>query len=94
MIHAATRPFDTRRARLAVVIASLSAAVASASPTIAGAAAPAEAAVAAQAVPVTAFNFVRAETDLYFAKTVKNGAFGRLTHRRRWRRSTTRTWCG
>jgi para-nitrobenzyl esterase len=33
-------------------------------------------------VPVNASNFVRAETDLYFAKTVKEGGFGTLKHRR------------
>ena len=33
-------------------------------------------------VPVTALNFVRAETDFYFGKTVRDGGFGKLTHRR------------
>uniref|UniRef100_Q07SQ8 Carboxylesterase, type B n=1 Tax=Rhodopseudomonas palustris (strain BisA53) TaxID=316055 RepID=Q07SQ8_RHOP5 len=33
-------------------------------------------------VPVTVDNFVRAETDLYFSRTVRDGAFGKLGHRR------------
>jgi len=33
-------------------------------------------------VPVTVNNFVRAETDLYFAKTVKDGGFGKFQHNR------------
>ena len=33
-------------------------------------------------VPVTVHNFVRAESDLYFDKTVKEGGFGKLNHRR------------
>ncbi|MEJ8821039.1 DUF1254 domain-containing protein [Variovorax humicola] len=33
-------------------------------------------------VPVNARNFVRAETDLYFGRTVKQGAFGKLNHAR------------
>jgi hypothetical protein len=33
-------------------------------------------------VPVTVENFVRAETDLYFSKTVKGGGFGKFSHSR------------
>jgi hypothetical protein len=33
-------------------------------------------------VPVNVSNFIRAETDLYFGKSVKDGAFGTLKHRR------------
>jgi para-nitrobenzyl esterase len=33
-------------------------------------------------IPVTVHNFVRAETDTYFAKSVADGAFGRLHHNR------------
>jgi hypothetical protein len=33
-------------------------------------------------LPVTADNFVRAESDLYFANIVKDGGFGKLLHRR------------
>jgi para-nitrobenzyl esterase len=33
-------------------------------------------------VPVNVNNFIRAETDLYFGKSVKDGAFGTLRHRR------------
>ncbi|MEO8195610.1 MAG: DUF1214 domain-containing protein [Thermoanaerobaculia bacterium] len=33
-------------------------------------------------VPVTVDNFVRAETDLHFARTVQSGAFGKLVHAR------------
>lgn len=33
-------------------------------------------------VPVTVESFVRAETDLYFGRTVKRGGFGRLVHTR------------
>src|SRR6187399_2532597 len=32
---------------------------------------------------VTLDNFIRAETDMYFAKTVKSGGFGRLEHLRK-----------
>ena len=32
------------------------------------------------AVPVTADNFNRAETDMYFAQIVKRGAFGKFVH--------------
>src|ERR1700742_2201469 len=35
-----------------------------------------------QAIPVTADNFIRAESDLYFGNVVKDGGFGKLTHRR------------
>lgn len=31
-------------------------------------------------IPVTAFNFARAESDLYFTRFVKDGAFGKLVH--------------
>ena len=37
---------------------------------------------AGSAVPVTADNFNRAETDMYFGKIVKNGGFGQLNHHR------------
>jgi para-nitrobenzyl esterase len=50
-----------------------------------GAAAPAPAqgdARSTQAVPVTVKNFTRAESDMYFAKTVQEGAFGLLQHDR------------
>lgn len=33
-------------------------------------------------IHVTVHNFVRAETDMYFAKSVADGAFGRLQHNR------------
>jgi hypothetical protein len=33
-------------------------------------------------IAVTLDNFIRAETDLYFGRTVKDGAFGQLRHRR------------
>jgi len=33
-------------------------------------------------VPVTGNNFIRAETDVYFGKYVKQGAFGKLVHSR------------
>lgn len=42
----------------------------------------ASAATPADVVPVTADNFVRAETDLYFSSFVKDGGFGRLHHNR------------
>ena len=35
-----------------------------------------------ESIPVNVKNFIRAETDLYFGRTVKDGAFGRLRHRR------------
>ena len=47
-----------------------------------GPAATPAAARGAASVPVTLDNFVRAETDLYFGRTVKDGAFGKLRHRR------------
>src|SRR5260370_42477434 len=34
------------------------------------------------AVPVTADNFIRAETDRYFGKIAKNGLFGKFHHNR------------
>jgi len=34
------------------------------------------------AVPVTVENFIRAESDLYFGNVVKEGSFGKFTHRR------------
>jgi hypothetical protein len=37
---------------------------------------------AGYAIPVTADNFNRAETDMYFGKTVKRGGIGHLSHRR------------
>lgn len=37
---------------------------------------------AADAVPVTAETFPRAETDLYFSRTVKEGGFGKFLHHR------------
>jgi hypothetical protein len=37
----------------------------------------------ADAVPVTADNFVRAESDTYFASSVKEGGLGKLFHRRK-----------
>lgn len=43
---------------------------------------PAPEAPAADAVPVTADNFVRAETDLYFAGIVKKDGFGKFEHNR------------
>ncbi len=33
-------------------------------------------------LPVTADNFIRAETDLYFGRIVKNGGFGKFSHTR------------
>lgn len=36
----------------------------------------------AKTVPVTADNFVRAESDLYFSNIVKDGAFGKFVHNR------------
>jgi hypothetical protein len=35
-----------------------------------------------QAIPVTADNFIRAESDLYFGSIVKDGGLGRFNHRR------------
>ena len=37
---------------------------------------------AAPSVPVTADNFIRAESDLYFGRIVKNGGFGKFEHTR------------
>jgi hypothetical protein len=37
---------------------------------------------ATDAIPVTVNNFIRAETDMYFGGIVKDGAFGKFTHRR------------
>jgi hypothetical protein len=34
------------------------------------------------AIPVTADNFIRAESDLYFGGVVKDGGFGKFVHRR------------
>jgi hypothetical protein len=42
----------------------------------------AESAAVDTAVPVTADNFPRAESDLYFSRLAKDGAFGQLRHRR------------
>jgi len=52
---------------------------------LAAAPAPAPAQVNAlspEVVPVTVKNFPRAESHMYFAKTVRDGAFGRLQHDR------------
>src|SRR5215467_11334147 len=38
--------------------------------------------VRTQSVPVTADNFNRAESDMYFGNTVKDGGFGKFTHKR------------
>ena len=35
-----------------------------------------------EAIPVTADNFIRAETDLYFGNAVKGGGFGKFMHNR------------
>ena len=37
---------------------------------------------ATDTVPVTAENFTRAESDLYFGNIVKTGGFGKYDHRR------------
>jgi hypothetical protein len=37
---------------------------------------------AAEPIPVTADNFIRAESDMYFAMFVKRGAFGKFYHHR------------
>ena len=58
-----------RRFRLAAAALSLAA------PALVHAQAP-----AAQTVPVTAENFTRAESDLYFGNIVKDGGLGRFTH--------------
>jgi hypothetical protein len=36
----------------------------------------------ASTVPVTATNFARAETDMYFARNVAEGGFGKFKHER------------
>jgi hypothetical protein len=41
---------------------------------------PAPQAPAGNAIPVTADNFTRAETDMYLAMFVKEGAFGKFVH--------------
>src|SRR5215470_20130642 len=38
--------------------------------------------VRTQSVPVTADNFNRAESDFYFGNLVKDGGFGKFTHKR------------
>jgi hypothetical protein len=38
--------------------------------------------VASESRPVSLDNFIRAETDMYFAKNVADGGFGKLKHRR------------
>ena len=47
-----------------------------------GQAQPVSQAPAGNAVPVTADNFNRAETDMYFGKRVKRGGIGHLSHSR------------
>ena len=47
-----------------------------------GRAQPVPQAPAGNAVPVTADNFNRAETDMYFGKRVKRGGIGNLSHSR------------
>jgi hypothetical protein len=47
-----------------------------------GQAQPVPQARAGNAVPVTADNFNRAETDMYFGKSVKRGGIGKLSHSR------------
>ncbi|HET7217134.1 MAG TPA: subclass B3 metallo-beta-lactamase [Vicinamibacterales bacterium] len=44
-------------------------------------------------LPVNVSNFARAETDLYFAKAVKDGGLGKLIHRRTMTRSQSRMSC-
>jgi Protein of unknown function (DUF1254) len=39
-------------------------------------------ALAAETVPVTVENFIRAESDLFFGNAVKDGGFGKFYHRR------------
>ncbi len=39
-------------------------------------------ALAADTIPVTADNFIRAESDLYFGNMVKDGSLGKFLHRR------------
>lgn len=43
---------------------------------------PAQGFAAGQPVPVTVKNFQRAESDLYFGRSVKNGGFGKFFHER------------
>jgi len=43
---------------------------------------PGSAASTSNPIPVSVDNFVRAESDMYFAKTVGEGAFGKLKHNR------------
>lgn len=43
---------------------------------------PAQPVAAGQALPVTAENFVRAESDLYFGNIVRRGGFGQFDHNR------------
>src|SRR5262245_47229252 len=38
--------------------------------------------LAADRVPVTVDNFIRAESDLYIGNVIKDGALGKLAHRR------------
>ncbi|MFZ5672052.1 MAG: DUF1254 domain-containing protein [Pseudomonadota bacterium] len=38
--------------------------------------------IAADAIPVTVDNFIRAESDLYFSNVVKEGGLGKFSHRR------------
>ncbi len=42
----------------------------------------AQASAADRPLPVTADNFSRAESDLYFSGAVKDGGFGKFMHRR------------
>ena len=49
---------------------------------VAGAASPPVAGSAAHPQPVTVQNFARAESDMYFAKAVAAGGFGKLVHHR------------
>jgi hypothetical protein len=35
-----------------------------------------------QSIPVTADNFIRAESDLYFGNVVKDDGFGKFVHKR------------
>lgn len=52
------------------------------SPLAARTATPVRSPAAAPAVPVTVKNFRRAESDMYFSRSVKNGAFGKFHHER------------
>ena len=49
---------------------------------------------AADAVPVTVDNFIRAEIDLYIGNAVKEGGLGKLNHRREPLRSTSKSSSG